>query len=168
MPAIPIINTLPGLQQWQQALQSATKGVLTPRIPWNFTVTSKQGGNYLTWQSVSGADGYIVDISQNGDFSTGIISINLPGNNNTAYFDTVPTAAGATPAIRYYRVRATAGTVQQPQSVQGLTTGVISSTAIPPNNTTTASTTTMDTTTNDQTQTGTQTGPYRNSKLDQL
>lgn len=162
---IPVLTDYPGLAQWRQALQNSTKSVATPRIPWNFQVANKQGGNYLTWQSVSGADGYVVDISSSGDFSTGVTSITLPGNDNTAYFHTVPTAQGATPAVMYYRIRATAGTTNQPQSVQGLNTGVISSQAIAPNDTTTASTTGLDVTTTDGTQTGTGTGNYRQPRL---
>jgi len=158
---IPVLTDFPGLAQWRQALQNSVKSVATPKIPWNFAVQNKQGGNYLTWQSVSGADGYIVDVSTSGDFSSGTTSVTLQGNANTAYFDTVPTAQGATPALRYYRVRATAGTTNQPQSVQGVASGVVSSQAIPPNDTTTASTTTLDTSTTDGTQATTRTGDYR-------
>lgn len=162
MPSIPSITSIPGLVQWRNALTASTATVAPPRIPWNFAVASQQGGNYLTWQQVKTADGYIVDISTSGDFSTGVTSVSLPGNQNTAYFDTTPTASGATPAARYYRVRATAGTTQQPQSVSGQVSGVISSTAIPPNNTTTPSTTTLDTTTSDNSQATTGRGNYRN------
>src|SRR6185312_3094618 len=161
MPAIPVLSDYPGLIQWQQGLRNNVKSVTTPKIPWNFMVQNKQGGNYLTWQLVAGADGYIVDVSTKWEFSTGVTSVTLKWNNNTAYFDNVPTAQGVAPALRYYRVRATAGTVSQPQSVQGLNTGVISSKAIAPNDTTTTSTTGFDTTTNDITQTGTATGNYR-------
>lgn len=163
MAVIPVITTLPGLDQWRNALQNSVKGVATPRVPWNFTVVNKQGGNYLTWQAVPNADGYIVDVSTNGDFSTGATSVNLAGNANTAYFDTVPTSNGATPGIRYYRVRATSGTAQQPQLVSGISTGVVSSTALAPNDTTTSPTTTRDTSTNDGTQAGTGKGSYRGS-----
>jgi hypothetical protein len=159
--AIPIINIVPGLTQWRQVLNKSVKSVPSPKVPWNFQVANKQGGNYLTWQTVSGADGYIVEISTNGDFSTGVDAKQLPGNNNISYFDTVPTSSGASPAIRYYRVRATAGTTNQPQSVQGNASGAISSTAIAPNDSTTASTTTTDTTTTDGIQANTRKGVYR-------
>lgn len=158
---VAVISNLPGLEQWRQALNTVVKGVLAPRIPWNFQVTNKQGGNYLTWQEVSGADGYVVEVSTNGDFSTGTTQVKLHGNANVAYFDSVPTSGGVSPAIRYYRIWATAGTTTEPQSVNGLPTGVISSTAIAPNDTTTTSTTGSDTTTTDRSQSGTRTGNYR-------
>jgi len=159
---IPVLNSLPGVEEWRQSLKQTVKTVATPKVPWNFVVSNKQGGNYLTWQIVEGADGYIVEISTTGDFSTGIDAKQLPGNENISYFDTVPTSGGATPPIRYYRVRATAGTVNQPQSVQGIATGVISSTALAPNDNVTGSTTTRDITTNDGIQARTGKGDYRN------
>jgi len=159
---IPVLTSFPGIEEWRQSLKQTVKTVATPKVPWNFAVANKQGGNYLTWQLVEGADGYIVEISTTGDFSTGVDAKQLPGNENISYFDTVPTSGGAAPPIRYYRVRATAGTVNQPQSVQGIATGVISSTAIAPNDNVTTSTTTRDITTTDGTQAKTGIGDYRN------
>jgi hypothetical protein len=169
--AIPTISNLSDpVQQavWQRALTKATKPPVTPPVPLNFMVTSKQGGNYLTWlamkQAGNAADGYILEISTNGDFSAGAQTVILKGAENTAYFDTVPTAQGATPQTRYYRVHCTAGTIAQPQSVTGRPTGVISSTAISPNDTTTAPTSNVDTTA--PTRTGG--SPYRAPRLDGL
>lgn len=166
--SLPIITGIPGIQQWQQVLKTVNASPQTPKIPWQFKVKNQQGGNYLTWQAVTGADGYIVDISANGDFSTTLSSKNLLGNNNITLFDSIPTSNGATPAIRYYRVRATAGTVSQPQSVSGLPTGVLSSTAIAPNDTTTSPTTSSDSTTSDRHQAGTGSGNYRGRTLPKL
>lgn len=150
---IPTISNLSDPAQQhilQRALIKATKTPVAPPIPLNFQVTNKQGGNYLTWMAMNRpgnpADGYIVEISTNGDFSTGAIAVTLKGAENSAYFDTVPTAQGAAPAIRYYRVHCTAGTISQPQSVTGRSSGVISSTAISPNDTTTPPTPKIDTT----------------------
>lgn len=160
--AIPVLTALPGIEEWRQALNKRLKVPLTPKVPWNFKVSNKQGGNYLTWDTVKGADGYIVSISLTGDFSTGVDEHKLPGNQAVSFFDSVPTSGGAAPAARFYTVRATSGTVSNPQSVQGLSTGVVSSTALAPNDTTTASTTSLDNTTNDFIQSRTRTGNYRN------
>jgi len=141
---IPTITAIPGLAQWQAGLRQTLFSPTSPPIPANFAVASKQGGNYLTWSAVKGADGYQVQVSANGDFATILTAYLLPGNNANAYFDTVPTAAGAAPTIRYYRVAATAGTVKNPQSVLGKPTSVLSSTAIAPNDTVTASVTGRD------------------------
>lgn len=134
---------------------------MNPAIPWNFTVVNKQGGNYLTWQLVKGADGYRIDISTNGDFSTGVQTVTLKGQANTAYFDTVPTSGGTAPAARQYRVRATSGTINEPQKVDGINSGVIASTAIAPNDTTTVPTSQIDTTTNQSSQSRTGKGNYQ-------
>lgn len=152
---IPVITDIPGLVQWRNAVTPALAGIQTPKIPWNFTVSNKQGGNYLTWQPVKGADGYIVDISTTGDFTVGaagVTSETLKGNANVAYFDSVPTSGGTAPGKRYYRVKATSGTTTKPQVMVGNPTAVLSSTAIAPNDTTTVSTTSRDTTTTDQKQ----------------
>lgn len=162
--SLPVITDqsqlVPMLNNWNKQLSSLAKKPPAPRVPWNFSVVNKQGGNYLTWQGVKEADGYMVDISTNGDFSTGVQTVPLLGQTNTAYFDNVPTSGGATPALRYYRVRATAGTSSNPQAVSGKATQVISSTAIAPNDTVTASTTKLDTTTTQGTSAGGR-GSYR-------
>jgi hypothetical protein len=136
---IPTITTIPGLSQWQAGLRQTLFSPTSPPIPANFAVASKQGGNYLTWATVKGADGYRVQVSTDGNFATILTAFLLPGNTATAYFDTVPTATGTAPAVRYYRVAATAGTVKNPQSTVGKPTSVLSSTAIAPNDTATAS-----------------------------
>lgn len=160
--AIPVLTALPGIEEWRQALNKRLKVPLAPKVPWQFKVSNKQGGNYLTWDVVKGADGYIVSVSSNGDFSTGVDEHKLPGNQAVSFFDSVPTSGGAAPAARFYTVRATSGTVSNPQSVQGIATGVVSSTALAPNDTTAPSTTALDTTTNDSIQSRTRTGNYRN------
>jgi len=141
---IPTITTIPGLAQWQAGLRQTLFSPTSPPIPANFAVASKQGGNYLTWSAVKGADGYQVEISSTGDFSVLLTAHLLPGNNANAHFDTVPTSTGTAPTVRYYRVRATAGTVKNPQNVLGKPTSVLSSTAIAPNDTATASVTGTD------------------------
>lgn len=158
---IPVISTIPALAQWQAGLRQTLKTAIAPPVVANFSVASKQGGNYLTWAVMKAADGYQVEISSAGDFSTLLTSIQLPGNSSTAYFDTVPTSAGGAPAIRYYRVRATAGTTKAPQSVLGKPTSVLSSTAIAPNDTVTASTSKVDTSNLDKLNVGSSGGNYR-------
>ena len=157
---IPTISSLPELQQWRRALKGTIKKVAAPGIPRNFSVVSKQGGNYLTWAVTSGADGYEVDISTTGDFSTGITTVSLNSPDQVAYFDSVPTSGGAAPALRYYRVRATSGTITEPHSVKGGNSGVLSSTAIAPNDTTTTSTTGTDQYTSDEANAGSGRGKY--------
>lgn len=152
---IPVINNLPEFQQWRNALKDSSTSVPTPKAPWNLTVSSQQGGNYVTWQVVTGADGYILNVSTDGNFNPNnpnLTSIRLPGGQNISRFDSTPTAQGATPAKRYYQVAATAGTTNNPQSVVGPFTTVVSQTAIPPNNVVTASTTNRDLGTTDKIQ----------------
>lgn len=158
---IPVISNIPQLAQWQSALRQTLKIPTAPSIPANLAAASKQGGNYLTWSAVTGADGYQIEVSENGDFATVLNTVLLPGQQSTAFFDTVPTSAGAAPATRYYRVRATAGTVRSPQTVKGRTSSTVSSTAIAPNDTVTASTTTRDLSNYDSLNASSSIGDYR-------
>ena len=148
------------LQQWQTTLNKLNLNIQTPQIPWNFQVKSQQGGNQLSWGKVPVGDGYEVLISNNGDFSTGITIATIPNVSMTSYFDPVSTANGATPAKRYYQLRATNGTAQQPHTVKGNVTGTLSSTAIAPNDTTTSPVVNQDTSTSDSTQGQTKNGSY--------
>lgn len=147
--AIPVIADIPALTQWRAKLNNTLKRPFAPKIPWNFAVASKQGGNLLTWASVAGADGYEIDKSTTGDFSSNFTTVQLPAQQQSSYFDASPTAQGATPVKMFYRMRATAGTLAQPQSVKGKDTGVLSSTAIAPNDTTATSSSSGDTSTTD-------------------
>jgi hypothetical protein len=163
MPLPTISNTgllIQFLQQWQKQINKLGLNIITPQIPWNFKVESKQGGNQLSWNKVPVGDGYEVLMSNTGDFSTGANIITIPNVSFTSYFDPVSTSGGATPAIRYYQVRATNGTPAQPHVVKGNPTQALSSTAIAPNDTATASTSSIDTSTNDDSQANTRFGSY--------
>lgn len=158
---IPVISNIPQLAQWQAGLRGTLKSPNAPKVVANFNVVSKQGGNYLSWAQSKEADGYIVEISENGDFAVTLSKVQLPGNDATTYFDTVPTANGATPVKRFYRVRATSGTIKLPQTVFGKPTAVLSSTAISPDDTVTAPTTVLDTSDRDVLNVGSGRGDYR-------
>lgn len=158
---IPIITNIPQLAQWQSALRQTLIAPVAPPIPANFTVASKQGGNYLQWAAVKGADGYVVEVSSNGDFSVLLTAHKLPGNDAVTHFDAVPTSSGAAPSARYYRVRGTSGTQKNPQSVVGRPTAVLTATAIAPNDAATASTSIRDTSNLDKLNVGAGSGSYR-------
>ena len=118
-----------------------------PRIPWNFMAEGKTDGILLTWEPVSGADGYEILRSDTGNFSNSIettdnvLTIALSSGQQDSYFD----ALGATSVTRYYMIRATAGTISSPHSVKGPLSGKISQTSG-------SGTTTSDTTTTDESQ----------------
>lgn len=159
---IPVISSIPALAQWQAGLRQTLKIAAAPPVPANFTIISKQGGNYLQWAKMRDADGYQVEVSENGDFAAVLTNVQLPGNDSVTYFDTVPTSGGGAPTIRYYRVRATSGTVKSPQTVFGKSTATLSSTAIAPNDTVTAPTTAIDVSDLDNLNRNAGTGDYRN------
>lgn len=154
---LPTITNMAQLQQvlntWQQGLKRTLKRVQVPTIPWNFTVTTKQGGNLMNWAQVTGADGYEILISADGTFTDTVV-VRLSNNIQTSYFDTVATASGVAPSKRYYKIHATAGTIAAPQSVVGKDSQPISATAIAPNDTVTGSSSTTDTSTDDHDQAG--------------
>jgi hypothetical protein len=141
---IPVIASLPQLAQWQTGIRAGLKIVVAPPVPANFTLVTKQGGNYLQWAATKGADGYLVEVASAGDFSNIFTSHLLKGQQSVAYFDTAPTATGTAPATRYYRVSGTGGTVTKPQSITGRPSAVLSGKAIAPNDTVTGSTSARD------------------------
>lgn len=160
---IPVITTEEGLlerlNQWQRELKGLSKKVFTPKIPWNFTVVSKQGGNQLSWAEVDEGDGYIIEYSTSEDF-TSPVTILIADKTQTQYFDQVATSGGVAPARRCYRMYATAGSDVKPQSVKGNYTQIVCATAIAPNDTVTASTTVADNGTSDSDQAMTRHGRY--------
>lgn len=147
------------LNTWRNKLSGQLKKTTTPAIPWNFSLATKQGGNLISWTAVKGADGYELNISITGDFTDAQV-INMPSGLQENYFDSAGVTGGATPTKRFYKIRATAGTNSQPQSVKGPFSGAVSGTAIAPNDIGTASSSSADTTTTDSSQT--QAGRYHN------
>lgn len=160
---IPTISNIPQLAQWQTGLRANLKIPTSPPVPANLTISSKQGGNYLTWSKMKGADGYELDVSTDGNFATVLTTISLTGSQNIAYFDSVPTNGGATPAKRYYRLRCTAGTVARPQITKGKNSSVVSATAISPDDKVTVSSTSRDLSDYDKFNTKSGNGGYRNT-----
>src|SRR5262245_34723385 len=157
---IPVISSLPELTQWQAGLRGGLKIAVAPPVVANLRVSTKQGGNFLEWSPITGAHGYRVEVSEDGDFSTILTSINLVGNQAVTWFDTVGTSSGTAPTKRYYRVSATSGTVRNPQSTQGKPSGVVGASAIAPNDVVTAPATSVDTINYDALNKNSGTGPY--------
>lgn len=75
-----------------------------PRTPWNFRATANSSGNALSWESVPGADGYELQMTTNGDFST---ASTVFAGAATTFTDAV-----ASGTKRWYRVRPFARTRQ--------------------------------------------------------
>ena len=153
--ALPTIKSygdlLPYLKRWSQAINPLLKRVDVPHAPYRFRVTNQRGGNLLEWDNVAGADGYEILKSTTGDFDDGASfeTIPLRSDQHTSYFDALSGSGAAVTVTRYYKLRATAGTTQNPHSIKGLLTGIVSATTIDPADTATGSTTTEDTTTGD-------------------
>lgn len=152
-----LINTsdiIQTLKKWQTLINPLLNTPRTPPAPWNFSATRARGGIQLSWAAVgsSSADGYQILRSDNGDFSNAI-TISILGANQTSFFDSFPSTTGGTTTIqKWYRIRATNGTLHNPQSVLGLLSGVVTSTSIDPTDTTTPATTTYDQHTSDRSQ----------------
>jgi len=140
---LPVIRSWTELEQWRQGLNPLVTRPSTPRAPRNFKVTNQRGGNLLEWAKVSGADGYEVLKATSTDFTT-VEVIPLRSPEGTAYFDSLSGSGAAVTVTRHYKVRATAGTTQNPYSIQGKLSGIISSTSIDAADTATSSTTQSD------------------------
>ncbi len=137
------------LKGWGVTLRRTLSSPPTPKTPWGFRVTNQRGGNLLQWSKVKGADGYEILRSDSADFNDVTFSRKLPGGEQTSYFDSLGGAA----AKKDYKIRATAGTDSQPQSVSGVLSGMVSNTSLDATDIVTAPTTSHDLFTSDETQT---------------
>lgn len=138
---------------WERTLRPLTQRIPTLKAPWNVAALPKRGGILITWTRLDDADGYEVLRSTTGNFDEGgYVAINLGSSLHDSYFD----ALGGSPATRYYKVRATSGSVGQPQSVKGILSGVVSAASLDVTDTPAneaAQVAVYDTTTTDSTQT---------------
>lgn len=132
MPSLPTIhsaNEAPRkLKIWQQQLNPVVNQPKAPRTPFNFQASGGAAGvlgNQLSWDRVQGADGYQIQMSSTGDFSSAQVIATLTSPVATSYFDNTVQSA----VKRYYRIRSTSGTTNQPQSVQGIWSAPISQTS---------------------------------------
>lgn len=114
------------LKTWQKKLAPGQRsGVAAPAAPANFTAAAQYGGVLLTWNPAPGSsvDGYILQKSYTGDFSTNTITIPLTDPQANSYFD--PQNAGHSVMV-FYRLMATAGSEKNPHSVIGESTATLS------------------------------------------
>ena len=122
MQNLPTITSLelliPNLKIWQHALAPTVNIPPTPRPPFNFRAVGGAVGATgvtLQWEIVQGADGYQIQSSNTGDFSNASIIATTHELAATSWFDSTI----STGVKRYYRIRATSGTTNQPQTIFG-------------------------------------------------
>src|SRR4029077_5168258 len=108
-------QSLPILKQWQQQANDALALPAAARPP--FTLQARGNGTQiiLSWEVVQGADGYELQTSSNGDFSTVTNILSLKGANTTGFTD----ASLVPGATRCSRSRSPAGADNNPQVVKG-------------------------------------------------
>jgi hypothetical protein len=127
--ALPTITSpqqiLGGLKQWQKQLDPSVSLPVEPRPPWNLRITGGTASNSLSWEPVPGAGGYEVQVSQNGDFSTAPIIATSSDSSATLHVDNTI----ANGVKRWYRIRSTAGTANQPGLLKGLWSAPVISTS---------------------------------------
>jgi len=118
-------NLYSNLKLWQQTINPVVNAPRPPRSPFNFSAKSVAAttGILLSWELVKGADGYKIYFSDNGDFSShSQLLIQITNVAQTNYFDNI----GVTGQKRWYRISATTGTANAPQSVEGTQSAPIS------------------------------------------
>jgi hypothetical protein len=127
--ALPTITSpqqiLGGLKRWQQQLDPSVSLPVEPRPPWNLRITGGTALNSLSWEPVPGAGGYEIQVSQNGDFSNAPIIATPTDGGATSHVDN--TAVNG--VKKWYRVRSTAGTTNQPNALKGLWSAPVISTS---------------------------------------
>ncbi|MCI0348858.1 MAG: hypothetical protein L0Z53_05475 [Acidobacteriales bacterium] len=112
------------LKRWQSSVRHLLRRPTNPaRVP-NFKATSHNNGILLEWGSVRGADGFEVVRADTADFSGETVSSLIRSGKQRAFFDAVP--LGTT---RHYKIRATAGTLSEPQTILGPLSFVVSATS---------------------------------------
>jgi hypothetical protein len=124
---LPTITTaehlVPTLKIWERKLNAGLSAQPAPRMVVNLRADGGAVGSTgitLTWESVPGADGYQLQSAGSypslfGDFSNAPIIATIAATGATSWVD----HTGITTVTRFYRIRATAGTANQPQSVPG-------------------------------------------------
>lgn len=113
------------LRSWQNSLKPLLSIVQPPSVTMTFSAKGVTNGVLLTWglnTAKANVDGYIIQRSDNGDFSANVTSIAIPSSTQNSYFDNL----GSAGVTKYYRILATSGTIQDPQQNQGKPSGVIS------------------------------------------
>ena len=121
-------DLLIGLKVWQRTLSPNLIRPRSFRPPFNFrasTPTATGTGITLDWSTVRGADGYEIQRSSNGDFSTGYTIIVIYSGRQESHFDSL----GATGTQRWYRIRATGGNALAKHSIKGAWSSVIKATS---------------------------------------
>jgi hypothetical protein len=132
MGSLPTITSLeqvlPTLKIWQQRINPVVNTPVPPHAPFNVSASGGAAGATgitVGWGIVKGSDGYEVQMSTNGNFESAVIIALLTNPAATSYFDSTT----VTSVKRYYRVRATAGTANQPHSVKGIWSAAINATS---------------------------------------
>lgn len=149
--SLPTVNsgdTSATLQNWKAKLGRAVKNSLPAPAPYNFAVTSARGGLKITWSPVQtpadtalgSPDGYELLRSANGTFTDDLQVIPIKDIGQSAYFDSTN---GNSQTVSY-RIRTTAGTSSNPQSMRGPESGVVAHTSIDANDTKSRPTTVLD------------------------
>jgi hypothetical protein len=71
---------------------------LPPRAPFNLRALGGSSGNTLSWEDIPGADGYELQMSTNGDFSS---ATTISSGTSTSFTDVTHSAG----TKRWYRLR---------------------------------------------------------------
>ena len=152
-----IEHLLTYLKKYESLMKKTLKLPRPLKAVWNFKSTSKRGGNLLELKEAKGADGYVLLVSEDSDFST-VDEVLLKSGVQNSFFHALSAgisgAAGPGGITRFYKIVPTSGTQLSPQSVRGRESGIVFQTSIDSTDQTTEEITTSDTTTSDESQVG--------------
>ena len=146
---LPVIETLgdiiPALQKWRKGISPLLARPNRLKSPWRWRITNKRNGLLLEWASLKEADGYEILRSDTQDFSSPLI-IPINSGEQNSYFD----AIGGESQIKFYKIRATSGSIQVPRTVKGILSGMIFATSIAADDTSTPESTGFDPSVDDE------------------
>ena len=155
-------HLLPYLKQYERLLKKTLKRPRPLKAVWNLKATNKRGGILLEWTEAKGADGYVLLVSEDSDFSS-VDELTLKSGIQNSFFHALSSGISGTGGgggiTRHYKILPTSGTQLSPQSVRGRESGIVFNTSIDSTDLDTEETTTLDTTTSDETQIGAGEGP---------
>lgn len=115
------------MKLWQQTLKPLLAVTQPPSVVLLLSATGTSNGILVSWGMPSpkaGVDGFVLQRSDNANFSQNATEFPIPSNQQTSYLD-----VQASGVQKWYRLIATSGTQKNPQQSRSKPSGVVTATS---------------------------------------